>query len=271
MIRRAQRRAFATVVCAMLAAALVACGAGEAAAQAKKSTKPAAPSLSTQIAQQKRRIDEQQALIESQRALLDAQSAAADSQAARLAAQTARVAALDSQLRAHAAGDRLDDVLEELKQIRIETGSPPLASPIGHLLGSQALVHVLSASRWVTVEFDANTRGLPWSFAPGSRSMRVHPGQLVHVVYEVRNEAPRPIVGQAIPSYGPKIAAGYFRKMECFCFQKQELKPGETRQMPVVATVSLLPVAFAAASTASTISAAAQRASLRHGISTVPA
>ena len=25
--------------------------------------------------------------------------------------------------------------------------------------------------------------------------------------------------------------------MECFCFQKQELKPGETRQMPVVLVV----------------------------------
>ena len=95
----------------------------------------------------------------------------------------------------------------------------------------------VDTSRWVTVEFDANTRGLPWAFAPGSRSMRVHPGQLVHVVYEVRNESPKAIVGQAIPSYGPKIAAGYFRKMECFCFQKQELKPGETRQMPVVFVV----------------------------------
>jgi oxaloacetate decarboxylase (Na+ extruding) subunit alpha len=61
------------------------------------------------------------------------------------------VAALDAHLRAHAAGDRLDDVLEELERIRLETGSPPLAAPIGHLLGSQALVHVLSASRWVTV------------------------------------------------------------------------------------------------------------------------
>jgi cytochrome c oxidase assembly protein subunit 11 len=92
-------------------------------------------------------------------------------------------------------------------------------------------------SRWVTVEFDAATRGLPWTFAPGSRSMRIHPGELVHVVYEVRNESNKPIVGQAIPSYGPRVAAGYFRKMECFCFQKQELGPGETRQMPVVFVV----------------------------------
>ena len=61
------------------------------------------------------------------------------------------VAALDAHLRAHAAGDRLDEVLEELERIRGESGSPPLASPIGQLLASQALLHVLSASRWVTI------------------------------------------------------------------------------------------------------------------------
>jgi oxaloacetate decarboxylase alpha subunit len=58
------------------------------------------------------------------------------------------VAALDSSLRAQGAGDRLDEVLEELERIRAEVGSPPLAAPIGQILGSQALVHVLSASRY---------------------------------------------------------------------------------------------------------------------------
>jgi oxaloacetate decarboxylase alpha subunit len=61
------------------------------------------------------------------------------------------VAALDNHLRAHAAGDRHDDVLEELVRIRGEVGWPPLASPIGQILGSQALVHVLSATRYQTV------------------------------------------------------------------------------------------------------------------------
>jgi oxaloacetate decarboxylase alpha subunit len=61
------------------------------------------------------------------------------------------VAALDSHLRAHAAGDRLDDVLDELTKIREEVGWPPLASPIGQILGSQALLHVLSASRYQTI------------------------------------------------------------------------------------------------------------------------
>ena len=56
--------------------------------------------------------------------------------------------ALKSNLRAQAAGDRLDEVLEELDRIRAEVGWPPLASPIGQMLGSQALLNVLSASRY---------------------------------------------------------------------------------------------------------------------------
>jgi oxaloacetate decarboxylase alpha subunit len=61
------------------------------------------------------------------------------------------VAALDTHLRAHAAGDRVDEVLEELERIRVEVGSPPLAAPIGQVLASQALLHVLSARRWATI------------------------------------------------------------------------------------------------------------------------
>ncbi|HET9324612.1 MAG TPA: acetyl-CoA carboxylase biotin carboxyl carrier protein [Gaiellaceae bacterium] len=58
------------------------------------------------------------------------------------------VAALDGHLRAQGTGDRLDEVLEELERIRGEAGWPPLAAPIGQILGSQALIHVLSASRY---------------------------------------------------------------------------------------------------------------------------
>jgi oxaloacetate decarboxylase alpha subunit len=61
------------------------------------------------------------------------------------------VAALDTHLRAHAAGDRMDEVLDELERIRGEVGSPPLAAPVGQVLASQALLHVLSASRWTTI------------------------------------------------------------------------------------------------------------------------
>lgn len=89
-------------------------------------------------------------------------------------------------------------------------------------------------TRTVSVEFDANTQRLPWTFKPLEASVAVHPGEVTQVVYEVRNTLDRPVTGQAVPSYGPQQAALYFRKVECFCFQQQTLGPGEVRRMPVV-------------------------------------
>ncbi len=61
------------------------------------------------------------------------------------------VAGLDATLRAQGAGDRLEEVLEELDHIRAEVGWPPLAAPIGGVLASQALLNVLAASRYLTI------------------------------------------------------------------------------------------------------------------------
>jgi oxaloacetate decarboxylase alpha subunit len=61
------------------------------------------------------------------------------------------VAALDVQLRARDAGDRLDEVLEEVDKVRAEVGSPPLAAPIGQIVASQALLNVLTANRYSTM------------------------------------------------------------------------------------------------------------------------
>ncbi len=88
-------------------------------------------------------------------------------------------------------------------------------------------------SRTITIEFDANAQG-PWRFRPTVSSMQVHPGEMAQVVYEVVNTQPRSIAAQAIPSYAPQQAAAHFKKVECFCFQQQTLKPNEARQMPVV-------------------------------------
>jgi oxaloacetate decarboxylase (Na+ extruding) subunit alpha len=61
------------------------------------------------------------------------------------------VMALDTNLRAQSAGARLDETIAELIRIRAEVGWPPLASPIGQVLGSQALLNVLSANRYSVV------------------------------------------------------------------------------------------------------------------------
>jgi len=89
-------------------------------------------------------------------------------------------------------------------------------------------------ARTVRIELDANTRNLPWTFRPLETLHPVHPGEIAQVVYQVSNNTDRRVIGQAVPSYGPQQAAQYFRKLECFCFTRQVLEPGETRKMPVV-------------------------------------
>jgi cytochrome c oxidase assembly protein subunit 11 len=95
----------------------------------------------------------------------------------------------------------------------------------------------VDTSRTVRIEFDSNLHNLPWKFKPREAIVNVHPGEVRQVVYEVTNTTNRAITGQAIPSYGPRDAGRYFQKLDCFCFAKQTLKPGETREMPVVFVV----------------------------------
>lgn len=64
--------------------------------------------------------------------------------------------------------------------------------------------------------------------------IEVHPGELVHVEYDLVNLESRAMAGQAIPSYAPMQSGRYFQKLECFCFEQQVLQAGETRKFPVV-------------------------------------
>jgi cytochrome c oxidase assembly protein subunit 11 len=82
----------------------------------------------------------------------------------------------------------------------------------------------VDTSRSVTIEFDANARG-PWDFKPAQRSVTVHPGELTTVMYEFRNRQDRTMAAQAM---------SHFNKLECFCFSEHVLKPGESKQWPVV-------------------------------------
>ena len=94
----------------------------------------------------------------------------------------------------------------------------------------------VDASRTITIEFDTNARG-PWDFKPAVRSIDVHPGELATVMYEFRNTQDRTMAAQAIPSYAPRQAMQHFNKLECFCFNEYTLKPGESKQWPVVFVV----------------------------------
>lgn len=104
----------------------------------------------------------------------------------------------------------------------------------GRLEREQALSQAVDEERLVTVEFLASVNGeLPWDFRPTIRRIKVHPGEVTEVSYTARNRTAEAVVGQAVPSVAPGLAAKYFSKTECFCFTLQTLGPEEEKDMPL--------------------------------------
>lgn len=75
---------------------------------------------------------------------------------------------LESQLAEQNALDRLKDVLEEIPTVRAEVGYPPLVTPLSQIVGTQAVINVLTGKRWAVVpgEMKNYLRGL-YGRAPG--------------------------------------------------------------------------------------------------------
>lgn len=102
-----------------------------------------------------------------------------------------------------------------------------------------AKVSEVDTRRWVTVEFTSTVMpGMSWEFRPAQTRMWVHPGEVAKISYLARNPTNQAMAGQAVPSVSPGWTAQYFNKIECFCFQRQVLNPGEVREMPLVFFVS---------------------------------
>ncbi len=90
------------------------------------------------------------------------------------------------------------------------------------------------AGKLVSVRFDANTRGLPWTFAPEKTRDTVAIGARKLTFFTATNHSSEPVTGTATFNVTPTLAGQHFVKMQCFCFTEQTLKPGETMRMPVV-------------------------------------
>ncbi len=109
----------------------------------------------------------------------------------------------------------------------------------GGLKAGAAPAGRVDAGRLVRVEFTGTVMpGLPWDMRPLKLSLDVHPGELQQVSYLVRNHSARPVTGQAVPSVSPGQAAQHFEKIECFCFDRQTLAPGEAQELPLAFIVS---------------------------------
>ncbi len=107
---------------------------------------------------------------------------------------------LVSQLEEQKASERLPDVLAEIPKVRAEVGYPPLVTPLSQIVGTQAVINVLTGKRWAVVpqEMKDYIKGL-YGKAPGPMDkeivtkvlagdsplpLDVRPGSLVTMAYD---------------------------------------------------------------------------------------
>jgi cytochrome c oxidase assembly protein subunit 11 len=91
------------------------------------------------------------------------------------------------------------------------------------------------AGALVTVRFDAQTApDLGWEFRPLESAVRLHPGEQREVLFRATNRTAETVTGTATFNVTPTKTGVYFDKLQCFCFNEQQLKPGESRDMGVV-------------------------------------
>ncbi len=85
------------------------------------------------------------------------------------------------------------------------------------------------------VRFDANhSSSLPWSFKAEAVTQTVTIGARNIAFFTATNLSDKPVTGTATYNVTPTQSGAHFAKIQCFCFNKQTLAPGQTMRMPVI-------------------------------------
>ena len=102
-------------------------------------------------------------------------------------------------------------------------------------IASEAKAAAVNATgETISVRFDSNTApDMPWQFKPEQVTETAQLGERKIAFFIARNNSDKPVTGQASYNVEPEQAAPYFNKIQCFCFTKQTLQPGEEVRMPV--------------------------------------
>ena len=86
----------------------------------------------------------------------------------------------------------------------------------------------------ITVYFDTNVRGMPWTFKAAQRSQKVKVGATAVAFFTVVNNSDQAITGRAAYNVTPETAGAHVRKLQCFCFSAATLQPHEEARWPVI-------------------------------------
>jgi cytochrome c oxidase assembly protein subunit 11 len=86
----------------------------------------------------------------------------------------------------------------------------------------------------IQIRFDSNiSPDLNWEFKAPKQEIIVQPGVQEIIYYTAKNLSDKASTGTAVFNVSPPKAGGIFMKVDCFCFVKQTLEPGEEVKMPV--------------------------------------
>ncbi len=108
------------------------------------------------------------------------------------------------------------------------------ATGFGGTTGRAAAAPKEIADALVTVRFDAVTApDLAWEFRPLVREIQIRPGEQREIFYRAVNRGSEATTGTATYNVTPAKTGIYFDKLQCFCFNEQHLRPGESRDMGV--------------------------------------
>ncbi len=89
-------------------------------------------------------------------------------------------------------------------------------------------------ARTFTVRFNADVNpDLPWAFHPVANKTELHVGEERLAFFRAVNESDEVLVGTAVYNVTPQKVGLYFNKVQCFCFTKQTLQPGQSMDFPV--------------------------------------
>ena len=81
------------------------------------------------------------------------------------------------------------------------------------------------------MRFDTNTNGtLGWKFNSELNTLSLKPGEVRTVKFNVENLGSEPSSGTASFNVSPSPFGIYLNKIGCFCFEKQTLKSGESKE-----------------------------------------
>ena len=75
---------------------------------------------------------------------------------------------------------------------------------------------------------------LTWSFKPIESKIKIKPGEVTTIKYEVENLGSKNTTSIATFAYFPNVFGEYISKINCFCYDAKTLKPGQKDTYTVV-------------------------------------